>query len=147
MNPNKNQSEAQGHFLIQAGVVLFLLGLLTGFVVPLLANPRMGLSSHLEGVMNGMLLVLLGLVWPRLVLSAGALKTAFGLVLYGTFSNWGIVLMSAIWNAGSAMSLAAGAHQGTPFQEGVINFFLYSLSLAMVAVCLFVLTGLRKRKE
>jgi hypothetical protein len=63
-----------GHRLIQLGVFLFLLGLLGGFAIPFLANPRMGLASHLEGVMNGMLLVLLGLIWPRLTLRQGVLS-------------------------------------------------------------------------
>ena len=39
--------------LLQLGILLFLIGLLTGFVIPKLANPRMGLASHLEGVLNG----------------------------------------------------------------------------------------------
>jgi len=50
------------HRLLQFGYGLFLLGLLTGLGIPLLANPRMGLSSHLEGVMNGIFLIGLGLV-------------------------------------------------------------------------------------
>lgn len=52
--------------LFRLGLVLFLLGLLTGFVVPALKNPRMALSSHLEAVLNGMFLVLLGLLWPHI---------------------------------------------------------------------------------
>ncbi len=55
--------------LLLAGAILFLLGLLSGFVVPFVKNPRMGLSSHLEGVMNGIFLLLVGLLWDRLVLS------------------------------------------------------------------------------
>jgi (hydroxyamino)benzene mutase len=46
-------------------ILLFSLGLVTGLLAPKLANPRMGLSSHLEGLMNGMFLVLLGLIWQR----------------------------------------------------------------------------------
>ena len=57
-----------GDRLLRLGVLLFLLGLLTGFAIPALANPRMGLTSHLEGLMNGMFLSL-GLLWPRLALS------------------------------------------------------------------------------
>ena len=49
--------------LFKLGLVLFLLGLLTGFAIPALKNPRMALSSHLEAVLNGMFLVLLGLLW------------------------------------------------------------------------------------
>ena len=51
------------------GLVLFLVGLLTGFAVPTLKNPRMALSSHLEAVLNGMFLVLLGLLWPHIDLA------------------------------------------------------------------------------
>ena len=58
-----------GDRLLRLGVLLFLLGLLTGFAIPALTNPRMGLTSHLEALMNGMFLVLLGLLWPRLALS------------------------------------------------------------------------------
>jgi len=35
--------------LIRSGVLLFLLGLVTGLLVQMLANPRMALASHLEG--------------------------------------------------------------------------------------------------
>jgi hypothetical protein len=51
--------------LFELGLVLFLLGLLTGFAVPALKNPRMALSSHLEAILNGIFLVLLGLLWPH----------------------------------------------------------------------------------
>ncbi|OBG65244.1 hypothetical protein A9X05_10165 [Mycobacterium sp. E3298] len=46
--------------LFTLGLVLFLIGLLTGFAVAALKNPRMALSSHLEAVLNGMFLVLIG---------------------------------------------------------------------------------------
>jgi membrane associated rhomboid family serine protease len=42
-------------------LLLFLLGLVTGFIVPVMANPRAGLAAHLEGVINGMFLVVVGL--------------------------------------------------------------------------------------
>lgn len=45
-----------GRRLLWHGLFLFLLGLLTGLVVPMFQNPRMGLSAHLEGVMNGIFL-------------------------------------------------------------------------------------------
>ena len=55
------------------GAVLVLLGLLTGFVSGQLANPRMGLASHLEGLMNGTLM--------RLWLKSLVKSTTFGLLL------------------------------------------------------------------
>ncbi len=132
-----------GHRLLQLGILLLLFGLLTGFAVPMLANPRMGLSSHLEGVMNGMLLVLLGLLVPRLTLPRSTLRTLFWLAVYGSFANWTATLLAAYWGAGASMPIAAAAHQGSPVQEMTINFLLFSLSLAMVGVCVLVLWGLR----
>ena len=52
--------------LIRHGITLFLVGLLTGFIIPLTANPRAGLASHLEGVMNGTFLLALGCAWSEL---------------------------------------------------------------------------------
>lgn len=136
--------ENLGRGLLQAGMALFTLGLLTGFAIPLLKHPRLGLSSHLEGVQNGMLLLILGLIWPRLRLSAGLLRSGFYLALYGTFTNWGTTFLAAAWSAGSAlMPLAGGDAAGTAWQEGIVKFGLLSLALAMVVVSGFVLYGLR----
>lgn len=130
--------------LVRCGVLLFLLGLLTGLAIPALANPRMGLSSHLEGVMNGIFLAVLGLIWPRLYLSRPASLAAFWLALYGTYVNWATTLAAAALGAGAPMMPIAGAGQeGTPVQEGLITFGLVSLVLAMIATCGIVLWGLR----
>lgn len=137
-------ASGSGRRLIRCGILLFLLGLLTGLLVPAVANPRMGLSSHLEGVMNGIFLVVLGLIWPRLRLSGRAQAIAFWLALYGAFVNWATTLAAAALGAGAPMMpLAGGSHRGTHLQEGLIAFGLVSLTLAMIAVCGIVLWGLR----
>ncbi len=129
--------------LLQLGILLFLVGLLTGFVIPKLANPRMGLASHLEGVLNGIFLVALGLLWQRLHLSDGWLVVTFWLAVYGTFANWLATLLAAVWGAGALMPIAAMGHQGSSMQEGVIKFLLGTLSVSMIAVCVIVIIGLR----
>lgn len=134
----------RSHHLLQLGVLLFLLGLLTGFAVPALTNPRMGLSSHLEGVLNGLFLIALGLIWPRLDLGPRSAVAAFWLAVYGTFANWATTLLAAAWGAGRSMPIAAGAHRGTAMQEGIVMVLLVTLSLAMVALCGLVLWGLRR---
>lgn len=133
----------RGHRLLQLGIVLFLLGLLVGFAVPALANPRMGLASHLEGLMNGLFLIALGLIWPRLVLSDRLLSATFWLACYGTFANWTATLLAAAWGAGAMMPIAGQGQTGTTSQEGVVQALLISLAGAMVLVCVFVLAGLR----
>lgn len=132
----------QSRRLLQLGALLFLLGLLTGLAVPALENPRMGLSSHLEALMNGMFLILLGLLWPKLGLSQTPLTIAFWLAVYGTFANWLATLLAAAWGAGAAMPIAAGERQGSGGQELIVNILLYSLTLAMIAATALVLWGL-----
>lgn len=133
-----------GHRLLQWGVFLFLLGLLTGFVVPMLATPRVGLTSHLEGVMNGTFLVVLGLVWPKLRLGAGAQVTGLWLAVFGTYANWGTTLLSGAMGAGEQMMpIASAGHRGTDAQELLITVGLVALSVAMIAVTVMVLYGLR----
>ena len=138
--------EHAGHRLLQFGTVLFLLGLLTGLVVPVAANPRMALAAHLEGLMNGVFLLVLGLMWPRLVLPARTITIAFWLAIYGSLANWLATLLAAVWPAGNAlMPLAGGGHTGTDFQETILKVLLVSLSVVMIALCVLVLAGLRRQ--
>jgi hydroxylaminobenzene mutase len=121
--------------------------LLTGFGLPALENPRMGLASHLEGIMNGLFLILLGILWRRLRLSRWQAIAAFTLVIYGTFANWTATLMAAVWGAGRSMPIAAVGHQGPAWQEGALDLLLFSLSFSMIAVCGLVLWGLRDARR
>lgn len=136
-----------GRRLVQLGLVLFLAGLLTGFVIPVLAIPRMGLTSHLEGLLNGMFLVLIGLIWPRLLLPGWALTVTFWMAVYAGVMNWATTLLAAIWGAGaSMMPIAAGTQMGTGTQEAVIAVMLMSLSMAAVLTLLLLIWGLRGKR-
>ena len=55
--------KTQKRRLMWHGMLLFLLGLITGLLEQRFTNVRMGLSAHLEGVMNGILLLALGAAW------------------------------------------------------------------------------------
>src|SRR5215471_11799373 len=61
-----DSSARQGSRLLQFGALFFLLALLVGLIVPRFAAPRLALSTHLLGIMQGIFLMLLGLLWPRL---------------------------------------------------------------------------------
>ncbi|KTD61156.1 hypothetical protein [Legionella spiritensis] len=130
--------------LLWFGVLLFLLGLITGFATPFMKNPRMGLSSHLEGLMNGMFLILLGIIWPHLRLTGRILGWTGTLALFAAYTNWAATLLAGIWGAGAdMMPLAGGDYHGLPWQEILIKFGLISLSVAIVTVCGILLWGLR----
>ena len=128
--------------LVVAGMTLLLLGLLTGFVVPSLGNPRMGVSAHLEGVLNGFLLVLLGLVWSEVRLPHRIERAALGLLYYGTYANWATTTLGAAFGTSRLTPIAGAGHAGAPWQENLIAVLAVSLALATVAGIVLVVWGL-----
>jgi hydroxylaminobenzene mutase len=133
-----------GHRLIQLGVSLFLIGLLVGLAVPFFAVPRLALSVHLLGLMQGLFLAVVGILWPRLTLSRGALVATFWLLAYGCVAAWTSNLLGALWGAGnSIVPIAAGLARGSELQEMVIVVGLRSGGLALIAGTALLLWGLR----
>ena len=143
---NSKNIKWQSDRLLFFGILLFLFGLVIGLFIPMMTNPRMGLSAHLEGIMNGMFIVILGLIWNKLVLTDKWITAAFWLTLFGSFANLVAVSIAAITGAGKMMPIANGK-EGTFVIEGLISFLLISLSLAMIFVCLIVLIGLYRYKK
>jgi (hydroxyamino)benzene mutase len=137
-------SQRQGHRLIQVGCLLFLVALLVGIMVPSFAVPRLGLSTHLLGIMQGIFLMVIGLVWPRLRVPRPIGTAGMFLVLYGCFAPWTANLLSAILGAGNTLlPLAAGPARGTSLQEGIIAILLRSGAVSLIAALLLILWGLR----
>ncbi|MCW1382840.1 hypothetical protein OLX02_08385 [Novosphingobium sp. KCTC 2891] len=133
--------------LMVLGAVLVMLGLLTGFVSGSLANPRMGLVAHLEGLMNGTLMLALGAGWSRVHLSGREEGAAFVLLVFGTVSNWLATLLAAVWGVGGqTMPLSAAGRTGAAWQEALVSVLLVTLSFAMVASFALVLKGLLARR-
>jgi (hydroxyamino)benzene mutase len=130
--------------LFKLGLVLFLIGLITGFVIPVTKNPRMGLAGHLQGVLNGMFLALLGLLWPHVHLSHGWRVTAVVLLVYASYMNWLATMLAAAWGAGRKLApiASAGHHEASTVKETVVNVLLVSLGVAIVIGVVIVIAGL-----
>lgn len=105
--------------LIWHGMFLFLMGLLVGLAEGQVANPRMGLAAHLEGLMNGTFLIALGAVWSFVKLSPMLTTLTFWTVLYGTYANLFVTTLAAILGA-SAMSPITGG-QGAPHGKRLLS--------------------------
>jgi hydroxylaminobenzene mutase len=129
--------------LLWHGVLLFLLGLMAGFVIQLMVNRRMGLSDHLVGVMGGMFLAILGLIWSHLRMSKGLLRITFWLALYGSYANWFTTLLAAAWGTHTNAPVTGEQFHAQPWQELIAAFGFNSLAAAMVLLCLLLLYGLR----
>jgi len=134
----------QGHRLLQIGVVLLVVSSLEGFAIPYLAAPRLGLSAHTLSALQGVLLLALGLVWPRLELGATTSRIAFWLLIYSALAILAAYLTAATWGAGNeTMPLAAGAAHGSAFQEAVIKVVAYSSAPTGLISFALILWGLR----
>ncbi|HVN28590.1 MAG TPA: hypothetical protein VMT64_08900 [Candidatus Binataceae bacterium] len=132
----------QARRLLWHGVLLFLLGLLTGLAIPIINNHRMGLSAHLEALLNGILLLALGCLWPQLRLSERAAGAAFGLALYGTYANWFFTLLGAILGTKALTPQAGAGFTASTLSEIVVGIGLVSLATGMVIVSVILLIGL-----
>jgi len=133
--------------LLRAGFLLVLLGLLAGTVIPAFHNPRMGVSAHLTGVLNGMLLIALGLGWEALRLSARSGALARGLFLYGTYANWAGTVLAAAWGTQRLTPVAGAGFAAPAWKELVVQVVQLSLVLAMLVATGMVVYALRPQRS
>lgn len=132
--------------LLRHGFVLFLLALLTGIAAYRLVNPRMGVAAHVEGVVNGIFLVVLGLAWPRLALTGRIASAAYWAGLVGAYANWAIPLFSAAVGA-SQPKLAGQGFSAAPWAETLIQATPLAGVAAPILCTALVLWGLRGSSE
>ncbi|GJL91021.1 hydrogenase [Hyphococcus sp.] len=131
---------------MQLGAILLLIGLLTGLIIPLAELPRMALASHIEAVINGILLIVIGLLWDRLMLSARQRIVAFWTIVYAAFANWAATLFSAFTGAAAMMPLAGGGSTGASAHELTVTVLLLSLTLGILIGVGLIVYGLRATK-
>ena len=139
MRMRSNEHTTQ--LLIGLGALLFFLGLLGGFAIPAMTNPRMGLSGHLEAVMNGTFLFVVGLAWSRLLLSDRLAALAFWSLVYGTFANWLFVTLAAVFGTSATTPIAGTGHSGAPWQEQLVSAGLVSVGVTMAFGCGVLVLG------
>jgi hydroxylaminobenzene mutase len=129
--------------LMWLGMLLFLLGLLTGLAEQRFTNVRMGLAAHLEGVMNGIFLVALGAIWTEVRLPSPAKAMAYWTALYGTYVNWLTTTLAAVFGTAAKSPISAAGHTGQPWQENLVTAGFLTVSLSIIAASALVLWGLR----
>jgi len=134
----------QGHRLVQLGVALFLFVTLQGLVIQNFAVPSLGRSAHTVALSSGLVLLGIGLVWPRLKLGATATRVALWFLVYSLLATIVAFLLAAMWGAGnSVLPLAAGASHGTALQENIIAIVLVSTLPTGIFSFALILWGLR----
>jgi (hydroxyamino)benzene mutase len=106
--------------LMWHGMLLFLLGLITGLLERRFTNVRMGLSAHLEGVLNRILLLALGAVWNEVRLPHPVKVAAYYTALCGTYANWLVTSIAAAFGTAANSPITSAGHSGQPWQESLV---------------------------
>jgi hydroxylaminobenzene mutase len=135
--------EMQQRRLVWHGMLLFLLGLITGLLEQRFTNVRMGLSAHLEGVMNGIVLLALGAAWNEVRLPYPVKVTAYYAALYGTYVNWLVTSMAAAFGTAAGSPITSAGYSGQPWQESFVAVGFLTVAIAIIAASILVLWGLR----
>ena len=135
--------KATNRQLMWHGMLLFLLGLVTGWAEQRFTNVRMGLAAHLEGVMNGTFLIASGAIWSEVRLSPIAKATAYWSALYGTYGNWLTTTLAAVFGTAASTPIAAAGRHGQPWQESLVGAAFLSVSIAIAVSVALLVWGLR----
>jgi hydroxylaminobenzene mutase len=137
--------ESTNRRLMWHGMFLFLIGLFTGFAETHFANTRMALAAHLEGVMNGIFLLALGAVWNEVHLSPTTKNVAYWIALFGTYGNWFVTTLAAIFGTGALSPITAAGHSGQPWQESLVTLGFLFVGATIITTSVLVLWGLRAK--
>lgn len=130
--------------LLFHGMVLFLIGLLTGLAEQHFTNVRMGLAAHLEGIMNGTFLLAVGAIWNEVRLPPRANALAYWMVLGGTYGNWAVTTLAAILGTAALSPISAAGHSAAQWQEALVTSGFVLIGVAIIAASILLLWGLRR---
>jgi hydroxylaminobenzene mutase len=131
--------------LLFHGVLLFPIGLFTGLAEQHFVNVRMALAAHLEGVMNGTFLLAVGAIWCEVRLPLRATATAYWSLLAGTYGNWAVTTLAAIFGTAALSPITRAAPPALPWQQMLVTTGFVVIGLAILLAACLLLWGLRKK--
>lgn len=138
--------QRHAHRLILVGLSLFLLSLFIGLAIPRFSVPRLALSAHLIGLLQGIFLIVVGMLWARLTFGPATARLAFWLLIYGCLAAWLANLLAAVLGAGNTIvPMAAGSAHGSTTEELIVMLMLRSSGVALIAALVLLLWGARSR--
>jgi len=123
------------------GFVLFFLGLVNGFLIPVGRSPRIGLSGHLAGVQSGTFLIAAGLAWPMMRLWP-SLNLAVAHVLWiSLYAVWVSLFLGGLFGAGRGLPIAGGGITTTPAKQITVSVLLIGGSIGTFLAVAAALIG------
>lgn len=130
--------------LARHGVIVLLLGLLTGFVITRFHNRGAGDAAHLVGLIGGFGTIALAMLWPSLRLGRFWSETGLWATVACMYLNWlGVVLLGAFGSGGSNAALPPLLGSPALWDRAAAVLLQIAVWLSLLAT-LIVLFGLRK---
>ena len=124
--------------LLVAGMILFLIGLLSGMLIPYYEDHHMGMSTHLVGVQNAIVLIVFGLMFSHISISAKYLSLLSALSIYSMYAIWLSVALAAT-------STVNADNSAPTLKETITKILLYSGSLAIIIAAILITIGLIRK--
>lgn len=125
--------------LCYTGVLLFVIGLLTGFAIPRFRSPRIGLSAHLASTQSGVALIAFGLLWSHLDFWPGWSAPLADALWLSFYVLWFGLVLGAAWGTGRSLPIAGAGFQATKTQERTAIAFIVLGSLGSLGALIAVL--------
>ena len=132
------------------GGLMTLISLLSGFTVYFALAPRIALSSHSVGLLQGAILIAIAGAWHLLNASPTYLKIIKYTLLIGFYANWISLQLAALWGAGKSdfpilgNELPDGA---APWQNLTVTVLGFLSGLILVSAALIVWSTFSKNKK
>ena len=125
------------------GALLFLLGLLTGFGIPMFRSPRIGVSAHLDAIESGLGLIAFGLLIPHLTISLGWASLIGYTMWISLYVLWLGLLFGAVWGTGRTIPIAGAGVSAEPWQENSARSLISLGSIGSVVAIVALLVQWR----
>lgn len=145
---NSNNNEARQ--LLFHGGIMTLLSLLSGFTTFFALAPRIALSSHTVGLLQGAMLIAIAGAWHLLNAPPKTLKILKYTLLVGFYANWVSTQLSALWSAGRSTYPINGKDMpegAASWQDMTISVLGFLSVLVLVSAVLIVLAARNKETK
>jgi hydroxylaminobenzene mutase len=94
-------------------------------------------------VLNGLVLIGLGLAWGLLRQGPGQARFTKGCFMYAAYVSWGASCLAATWGTSRLTPLSGAGYSAAPWQETVVQALQMSLALVILAGAASVVYALR----
>ena len=148
-NENSSSSNIEARQILFHGGIMTILSLLSGFTTFFALAPRIALSSHTVGLLQGAMLIAIAGAWHLLNAPPKTLKILKYTLLVGFYANWVSTQLSALWSAGrstypiNGKDMPEGAASWQDMTVAVLGFLSV---LILVSAVLIVLAARHKDK-